>query len=218
MPSRLALPLALLCFAAAPLAAQAQPWIAIGFGTTGPSAEVGVRTPRVGVRVGSSFLNWSYNQRISGQSYEADFRFKGRHAVVDFYPSAGGSFHLSGGVSGPPLHVRGTGRETLNHNYIINSHVYAASAVGALVADFFWPDLSPYVGLGWSGGMAGERIKFTFDIGTTIGGPDVTLVATNATEGSALAADVAAERDQIQHEVDFAKVFPILSVGMKVRL
>lgn len=219
MSTRLALLLPLLGGLAQPLAAQMEVSLIGSMGTTGPAAAVAVRGARLGLRAGTSFASWSYKQKLSGSSFEAELKFKGRQALVDFFPS-GGSFHLTGGIAGPPVGLHGTGRETLNHTVIINGTAWPSSQVGDLILDLAWPDLSPYLGLGWSGGLGGQRMKITADIGATIGGaPDVTLVATNATQGSALQSDVDAQRDRIQHDLDkWAKVYPILALGVRVRL
>ncbi len=218
MPTRLTCLATLLLAAAQPLAAQTQLSLGVALGTTGPAASVGVRSARFGVRAGTSFASWSYKQKLSGSSFEAELAFKDRQIVADYFPS-GGSFHLSGGVAGPPVRLQGRGRETLNHNYIINGVSWPASQVGDLLVDIKWPGLSPYLGLGWSGGLGGERMKISADLGATIGTPKVTLAATKATSGSALESDVNVQRDRIQHDVNkWARIYPVIALGIVIRL
>ncbi len=218
MSTRLAFLTSLLLAAAPPLAAQRELSLGAALGTTGPAISVAVRGTRFGLRAGTSFASWSYKQKLSGSSFEAELAFKDRQVVADFFPWSG-SFHLSGGVAGPPVRLQGTGRETLNHYYIINGVSWPASQVGDLLVDIKWPNLSPYLGLGWSGGLGGERTKITADIGATIGTPKVTLAATKAASGSALESDVNAQRDRIQHDVNkWAKVYPVVALGIVIRL
>lgn len=188
------------------------------FGTTGLSVEAAARlNPKVAVRGGISFFSWTFRHRASSVSFTADLDFKAKYGVLDFYPT-GGSFHLSGGVTTAPVEVDGVGRPNFGGSYIFNGRQYPTAAVGDVAGHAAWPDLSPYVGLGWGGAGRGETIGLTFDIGVAIGTPTFTMSAENATPGSQLEADVNAERDEIQAELDkYAKVYPMISMGLVVR-
>jgi hypothetical protein len=209
--------LATLATAVTPLAAQSA---AVGarFGTTGLSVEAAARfNPKLAVRGGVSFFSWSFRHRASSVSFTADLDFKAKYGVLDFYPG-GGSFHLSGGVTTAPVEITGVGRPNFGGSYIFNGRQYNAAAVGDVAGAATWPDLSPYLGLGWGGAGPGETVGLTFDIGVAIGKPTFVMSAENATAGSQLEADVNAERDEIQAELDkYAKVYPMISMGIVVR-
>lgn len=203
--------------AAAPMAAQTG---AVGarFGTTGLSLEASARfNPKIAVRGGLSFFSWTFRHRASSVSFTADVDFKAKYGILDFYPT-GGSFHLSGGITTAPVEVAAVGRPNFGGSYIFNGRQYPASAVGAVNAEALWPDVAPYVGLGWGGAGPGETVGLTFDIGVAIGTPTFTMSAQNATAGSQLEADVKAERDEIQAEMDkYGKVYPMISMGIVFR-
>ncbi|HET9065586.1 MAG TPA: hypothetical protein VFN22_07205 [Gemmatimonadales bacterium] len=199
--------------------AQTQVSITGHAATLGAGLELGVRSGRIGVRGGINTFGWTYRQKLSSISSEIDLKFRGKSAMIDLYPSRGGSFHLTGGVVTAPIRLHATGTPSLNHQFVLNGHAYWETQVGTLIGNAEWPDLSPYAGLGWSGSMGGPRVKAVLDLGVVFGGPTFTLKASNATEGSQLAADVKAERDQIQHDLDrYASVFPVLSLGVRVGL
>src|SRR5690606_23409959 len=140
--------------------------------------------------------------------------FTSKTGLVDFYPWSGGSFHLTAGVSAPPAEVTAVGASSLNHFYVINGRAWPEAEVGILRGEAIWPDLSPYVGLGWSGGLHGDRFAMVFDLGATFGGPDFSISATGAETNAELAADIAAEQVASQRDLDkILKVFPVMSVG-----
>jgi hypothetical protein len=209
-----------LLLAALPATAAAQLSLTGRVGSTGAVLEAGLRIgDRLGVRAGTSFGSWSYRQRIANVSYEANLAFSGQTAIADLYLSRGGSFHLSGGVATPPVDFTATGNPSLNHYYVIGDHSYTEAQVGTLTAAATWSDALPYVGLGWSGGRHGERLAVVFDIGAIVGTPTMSLAASGGTPPAALAADLAAERDAMQRDVDrYLKVYPILSLGVRLRL
>jgi hypothetical protein len=199
-------------------AAQASVSVAGRLATTGPGIEASVRSGHLGIRGGMSFFSWTYKQRLSSVSFETELKFVAKSAILDYYLSSGGSFHLSGGVMTAPIEATGHGRPSLNKVFVIGEHGYNASDVGSLIGVAEWPDAMPYAGLGWSGSTRGDRFKVMFDIGAAFGGPTFSLTATNATAGSPLAADLAIEEAEIQRELDkYAKVYPVVSLGFGVR-
>ena len=204
-----------------PAVARAQSFSIAGrVGTTGPSLEAGLRVgERIGVRAGMSFLDWTYRHKLSGVSYDAKLKFTGKTALVDFYLRPGGSFHFTAGVSTPPVEVTAVGTSSLNHFYVINGRAWPEADVGVLQGEATWPDLSPYAGFGWSGGLRGDRVAMVFDLGATFGGPDFSLTATGAATNPELAADIAAEQVASQRDLDkILKVFPVVTLGLRVRL
>lgn len=198
--------------------AQTQVSITGHIATLGAGLELGVRTSRIGIRGGINTFGWTYRQKLSSISAEVDLKFRGKSAMLDFYPS-GGSFHLTGGVVTAPVRLNATGKPTLNHQFVLNGQAYWETQVGDIVGEAEWPDFSPYAGLGWSGSMAGPRVKAVLELGAVFGGPTFSLSASKATEGSQLAADIEAERAQIQHDLDtYASIYPVLSFGIRVGL
>lgn len=217
MPRPVAL---LLCsaLAAAPLHGQAALAAAARFGSNGLGVEGNARFGTIGLRAGANFFSWSFRHRASSVSFNAELDFKGKSAILDFYPG-GGAFHLSGGVTTAPVEVDGTGRPNFGGSYIFNGRQYPTAAVGTVVGHAEWPDLMPYVGLGLGGPGKGKNpVGLILDLGVAIGTPSFTMSASGATPGSQLEADVAAERDEIQAELDkWGKVYPVVALGIIVR-
>lgn len=211
--------LAALALAAAPAPASAQFALAARAGTLGIGVEASALVmPNIGVRAGANFFSYSFTRTESDVTFDADLDFKAVTAMVDLYPSARGTFHFTGGITTAPASVDGRGQPT-DGTYTFNGQEYTAEEVGVVVGTAEWPDLMPYAGIGWGTAARGGTIGFAFDLGVAIGKPTIELSATSAVPGSTLEQDVEAEQADIQREVNrYAKVYPVISVGLIVRL
>jgi hypothetical protein len=202
-----------------PLASQTNASVAARFGSLGIGVEGAVRSGHIGARAGINFLDWTFRYRASSVSFNAKLDFQGKSAVLDYYPSTTGKFHLSGGVMTTPVEVTGVGKPNrLTHNYVFNGRTYPEAAVGVVTADAVWPDLLPYFGLGFGGPGRGDPVSLIFDLGVAIGKPTFSMSAAGAEGNAQLEQDVAAEATEIQADLDkYAKVYPVISLGVIVR-
>jgi hypothetical protein len=216
MPRTLAL-LAALTTMSSPLTGQDFS-AAARFGTLGVGVEGAIRSGNLGLRAGANFFAWTFRHRASSVSFTADLDFVGKSAVLDYYPSKTGKFHLSGGVMTAPVEVTGVGKPNFGGSYVFNGRSYTAATVGDVTGEALWPDLLPYFGLGLGGPGNGNPVALILDLGVAIGKPEFTMSASGATPGSQLQQDVDAEAAEIQDELDkYAKVYPVLSLGVIVR-
>jgi hypothetical protein len=217
-------PLASLLFlaftATAPAGAQSQDLsIGVRVGTLGIGGEINkLLTDNIGVRVGANTFSYSTTRTESDVTYDAELKLKSFTALVDFFPSRRGAFHLTGGLVTEPAEVSGIGQPS-GDSYDINGTTYTAAEVGTVTAAGAWPSTMPYAGLGW--GTAANRgggISLVFDLGVAIGKPTVTLNGSSAVPGSNLANDLAAEQVDLQKEIDrYFKVYPVISLGLVYR-
>lgn len=201
------------------LAAQSDFSIGLRAGTLGVGVEASkLISTHIGVRAAVHSLSGDFKNTEEGIDYEVDAKFKAVTALVDFYLSPRGAFHLSAGLVTAPAEITGTGQPD-GDSYTINGTEYTAAEVGTVVAEVVFPDILPYVGLGWgTAAKRGGRIGFVFDLGVAIGTPTLDLTASSAVPGSPLAADVEAERREIQDHFDqYFKVYPVLSLGIVVK-
>lgn len=175
-------------------------------------------TPRIGVRVGANKFNYSTTRTESDVTFDADLNLKSFSAVVDFFLSERGSFHLSAGLMTDPGELSGVGRPS-GSTFEINGIDYDAADVGELTASGTWQSTLPYVGFGWgTPASSGGGIAVAFDIGAAIGKPTLALNASAAAPGSQLEADVASERDSIQEDIEkYFVVYPVISLGLRLR-
>jgi hypothetical protein len=204
---------------AAPLAAQADLSVGVRAGTLGLGLEAAkLLTPNIGARGAIYRTSYDLDRTESDIEYSIEATFHSLTALVDLYPSARGSFHLSAGIISSPPELDGVGQPTTG-TYEINGTEYTAAEVGQLTATGRWKKTLPYVGLGW--GTAANRgggLGFFLDLGAGIGTPTVDLRATSSVPGSTLAQDVEAEERDLQEEVDKSlKVYPVVQIGLAIR-
>ena len=73
--------------------------IAVRASTIGVGIEVGkLVASRVSLRVGGNAASYDHSRAVDDVNYDAKIRFRNFTALVDLYPRARGSFHLTGGV------------------------------------------------------------------------------------------------------------------------
>jgi len=196
--------------------------VSVGFRflTLGLGLEVGkLVTDHFGVRVGGNFFKLSTTRTQSDVSYDASLKLHAVTGLVDFFPSARGSFHLTGGVMTNPITVSGTGQPTASGTFTLNGHTYTTAQVGILTGEAKYPDAGPYLGLGFGTPARKGPMAFFFDLGAMIGQPSVTLAASGAAPGSQLAMDLQAQADTTQHDIrKYAKVYPVISLGVAFRI
>jgi len=193
--------------------------IGLTLGTPGIGLQASkLLTPHVGLRVGANYFKLSRTQSKSDISYDASLKLQGVSALIDLYPGARGSFHLSGGIMTDPLKVTGTGQPGAGGTFTINNDTYTSAEVGTLGLVAKYPSTSPYAGFGIGTPARGHSaLGFTFDLGAAIGKPKVALTATGAASDPALAADLKAQQDKTQKDVQKLKVFPVLQLGLGYR-
>jgi hypothetical protein len=140
---------------------------------------------------------------------------------VDFYP-LGSGFRLSGGLVYNRSRVDGVG--VLDQPVTVGGQTYQPEEVGELIGlARYDDDWMPWIGLGIAGG---GRISVTFDVGVIFAGhPAVQLRTRGGTlsesEQAILDQNVAAEQAELQQAINdekLAKYYPIVSLGLKIRL
>jgi hypothetical protein len=202
-------------------AAQHHSDAAIGLrvGTPGFGLEVSkLLTPHLGARVGGNYFKLTKTKSQSDISYDASLKLQGVTALIDFFPAPRGSFHVSAGLMTNPLKVTGTGQPGAGGTFTINGNSYTSAEVGTLIAEAKFPSTSPYVGLGvGTPARVHGPLGFTFDLGAAIGKPKVALTATGAASDPGLAADLKAQQDKTQKDVQKLKLFPVLQLGLAYR-
>ena len=151
-------------------------------------------------------------------SYDVKVKLQSFAALLDLYPSARGSFHLTGGVITDPAKVTGTGRPTGNGTFKINNNTYTSAQVGTLSAEAKFASAEPYVGLGF--GTAASKhggLAFAFDLGAAIGKPKISLSSTGAATNPALQSDLNAQIVTTQKDADKLVAYPVLTLGLMYR-
>jgi hypothetical protein len=215
------LALSLLC-SAVPLGAQDGKHLDLGIdlrqGTLGIGGEVSkLVVPRLGIRGGFNYFKISRTTTQSDIAFDATIKLQSVTLLADFFPSARGLFHLTGGILANSSTANGVATCS-NGSIDINSHSYTCTQTGTISGAVKFPSASPYIGLGFGTPAAGSRVHFLFDLGAAFGAPTVSLSASNSGSNAQLASDVKAQRDKTQKDVEkYLKIYPVIQSGLGLR-
>jgi hypothetical protein len=202
--------------------------LALRAGTTGIDLDYDIAlASSLSARVGYSGFNYSHSVDTSDVDYNGRLKLSMVSGLLDWYVFHGG-FRLSAGVVGDGgTRLDLTGKPAINGSYTVNGDVYTSGDVGSVSGRLkFGHTVSPYVGLGWGDAVGAQHHwHFLFDIGAIYGGtPNVVLnvaCGPEAPSGSAtcnkLQTDVQTEVAKLQSDVNVAKWYPVIDLGVAYR-
>jgi len=194
--------------------------IGVRAGTLGVGVEVGkLIFSHLGIRAGINFFNYGAKHTISDLDYNARLRYQNIPVLLDLFPWARGSFHLTGGVVFDQNRITGTGTPNASGEIPINGTDYTQAQVGVLSGAIRYPSTAGYAGLGWGTPARHSLVAFVADFGVMISTPKVTLNATNTGTDPELASDLQAQQVTTQKKVNqYAKIYPVISLGLIFRM
>jgi hypothetical protein len=189
--------------------------------TFGFGGELSVRLSQsVGLRGGYYLFSMTHSSDIEQIRYHLRPRLRHGAVALDLHPFHGWLRLTAGAVlSGS----RADGRAVLNQPVEIGGRTYQPEEVGALLARAeYRRAVMPYAALGVAG--AG-RVTPTFDVGVAFSGyPDVRLTVHSPLSGAEraeLEANVAREEASLRQSIrerSWARFYPVVAIGLKVRL
>jgi hypothetical protein len=187
----------------------------LGFGVTAAKLIIG----HLGIRAAFNFFNFGVHNTTSDVSYSARLRFQNLPVLLDFFPWSRGAFHITGGVVFNQNRIIGTGQSDADGNITINHDSYTQAQIGTLTAAIRYPSTAGYAGIGFGTPSRNSLIEFIADFGVMISTPHVSLTATGAASNPQLQSDLQAQQASTQTDVNkYAKIFPVVSSGIAIRL
>ena len=152
----------------------------------------------------------------AGIRYDVDVVWDSLSVGVDFHPTKR-AFRLSAGaLVSNDNRLEALSRPT--QNVTVGDTSYTPAQVGTLVATASFDGTAPFVGLGWDWSR-NKRAGMTLDLGLVDqGDPKVRLVGTGTLLGDpAFQADIAAERADLEHDLEDFGLEPFASFGVMFR-
>ncbi len=208
--------------------------IGVKFGLLGIGVEAATPLSRtLNLRGGANFFSYNDTLTDDGISYNANLHFRSAEASLDWFPWAG-AFHISPGAllyNGNQItanaNVPGGQSFTLNNTNYVSSTTSPVSGSGGITFNKAAPKLT----VGWGNLLprSGRHFSVPVDVGFAyVGDPKVALnlagVACYNYEGQNYCSDVAtntmiqsnlaAQRQKIANDVDPARFYPLVSVGL----
>lgn len=183
----------------------------VGLGTTGVNLGYGLKlTNESGARIELNGLNYSRDFNSGDATYNAKIKLSGVAGYYDYRPFAG-TFRLTGGLLVGDNKVTGTGTARNGNCFTINGTDYCAAGQSVAVTAKM-PTLLPYLGIGAGHSQAASGFGFFADLGVTYGKPSTTLTAS---PGLAVPqANLDAERDKLQNDLNKLQWFPVIKLGV----
>lgn len=136
--------------------------------------------------------------------YKGDLDISTAKATMDWYPFSGGAkkVFFSGGLAYSNFEIDGEAK--LDKSFNVGSTQVNPGDIQSLTLDIDHNPVSPYLGVGW-GNRIGEDSGFSFMVELGVAMPlsdaDVSLTSEDSA-GVISAADLKAEQDQIEDELD----------------
>ncbi|MBN1377765.1 MAG: hypothetical protein JXA04_00865 [Gammaproteobacteria bacterium] len=179
-------------------------------------------TRNINMRVGLN--QWKYDVDIDdedGLEYNAELDLDNQYAMIDFFPSRNGGFHVTAGMYFNDNNVTGTARViNSGESQIGNSDALAGTvATGKMTFD----GEAGYLGVGWGNTFSRGLFHFGFDLGVVYqGSPKADLIValpaglaeicavTPSTNGCISDEDITLEEQQLEDEVSDYDLHPLL--------
>jgi len=190
--------------------------VAVHVGTMGVGADFAVLlNPNVSLRAGANYIPFDLNIESSGIDFGFSFPTPQFLGLIDLSP--GGAFRLSAGAMFAPNDFELTAPVDVSID--IGNGTYTPSEITSLTGVIATNDVAPYVGIG-IGNPARSKIGFFLDLGVAFHGtPAVRLVASGPLVSDlGFQQDLAIEQNDVEADLDWFKIYPVLSLGVSFGL
>lgn len=181
-------------------------------GTTGLGLEGTFRMSEAfNLRGGFYTFDYSTDIEEDGITYDGDLDLSNAGLFVDWHPFTG-VFRVSvGGVQSANA-FGGTSDGELE----VGENTYFAE----LQADVDWDGFAPYLGVGWGNAVRSAGFSFSLDLGVMFTGePSVSLTGTvnDPLLQPQFDEDLAREEETLRQELEDAKYYPVINLGIAYR-
>jgi hypothetical protein len=181
--------------------------------------------PEFNARVGVNAFGLGFDIEDTDATYEADLNLFNVSTLVDYHPIKSSGLRLSGGLIFGDNTVEGTATPTLEggeETITIGDETFNVNELVSVDADFdVTNSVSPYLGLGWGNPVSGNKgLGFWANLGVVFGGsPEVNITPNTAEDipsevEQEINEAVARETEELEEDIDFISVYPVVSLGI----
>ena len=194
------------------MAADGKYSIGIGANTLGYGADVNVRlSERISATAAYNTFSIDGDTDTDDVRYDGELKSDNTTIKLNWHPFAGG-FHVSVGAVAGDLQAAVTGMPKAGSSYTFNGTTYTAEEVGQLRGEVAIKDsVAPYAGIGWRSQRKG--LGAYVDIGVIAAKTSVSLQASGLEADPRFAADLEAERRDLEQDVDLS-LYPVIGAGL----
>lgn len=179
-------------------------------------------TPNLNAKLGVRGFGTNANISESEIDYDAKLNLFSVSTLVDYHPWKNSGFRLTGGLVFQDNNIEGTGKSNSNQKIQIGDQEYTSDQLGSVKAKVSFPNsVAPYLGIGWGNAVKpGNRWSFSANLGVMFtGSPKVNLTpqfgaAATTDIQNQIQADVEKERQQLENDLKWLNIYPVLSLGL----
>lgn len=176
---------------------------------------------KLGLRVDAGTTgNVKRTHSITGVGFDTKAQYNRFGVYADYFPFTG-RFRLTGGLTLNKARLDLKSRFDGTSSITVNGHDITPSATDYYNAQFKFPTVMPYIGLGWGHQERAAGMGFVADVGVSIGRakftPDTNIVGKTYNSYTITQADVDAKTDEINDKIGRITLLPSASIGVNYR-
>ena len=170
------------------------------------------------LRAGGNYLAVDEDVDVDDITYAGELDLSGLGAFVDLHPFGGG-FFVSGGAMSGSKRIDLTASSTVPVE--IGGVIFTPEEYGQLNGEVSFEDVGPFAGIGFDTTFQGDgHWGLSVMAGAALfGSGEVTLESEGGTLSSdpMLQAELEAEADKIEDEIEDYELYPVLQLGLSYR-
>jgi len=178
----------------------------------------------IGIRMGFNYFSLTRSANEGNIDYNLKAKFRNFAALLDWHPFKG-AFRISAGVLYNKNKIEGNGKAAGalgNETFKIGNQTYSIKDIGSVNGTIEYQNLDPYLSFGWdTSAVKAKGIGFVFELGAVYQGKSkvrLEAAGNNAIINTqAFKDNLKIETNNVKHDADKAKVWPVLSVGLVYR-
>ena len=172
--------------------------------------------PFVDARVMTGVATFNADGNAQGLNYTGKVKLSNVAAVADVHVPLT-SIRFTGGLLFNSDRVDITGQPA-GATYTINGGTYPSALVGTINGTLTFNPVAPYLGFGYDG-TAKHHLGVSFDAGAVFqGSPNLTLTSSNPVPSAQFATDLLAAQRKAQSNLNYFKVYPVVTVTLAAKL
>jgi len=190
-------------------------------GTLGVGATVTKSiTPNINAKVGINGLGLDRDFDESGVKYNANLNLFNVSTLVDYHPWKNLGFRLTGGLVFQDNNLEGTAKATDGQKIQIGDREYdTTTQLQSVKTKVSFPNsVAPFIGIGWGNVVKpGKRWSYSINSGIMFAGSpkvEMTPIGANPLLLNQIQADIDKERKQLEDDLNWLNIYPVLSVGI----
>lgn len=165
-----------------------------------------------------NYMEYNHTFNIDDVDYDGELNMSNLGLTGNYLPFGSG-FRVTGGVFFGQNDLNGTASGA-GQVVEVNDINYTLGAGDSLHGSAGWNNCTPYLGVGWDWALGAEQnFILGLDLGVLyMGSADATLTGTGIfAAGGSAAADLQAEADTFENDVEDYKFYPVLKLSLTYR-